>query len=74
MTWRKSRWRPWRVKLGKSIYIQNAVTDPRVSPKFRQFSDVREYCVVPLIGREKVLGGFHRRQILFPGCNFCRKI
>ena len=46
------------VKLGKSIYIQNAVTDPRVSPKFRQFSDVREYCVVPLIGREKVLGVF----------------
>lgn len=46
------------VKLGKSIYIENAVEDSRVSPKFLKFADVREYCVVPLIGREKVLGVF----------------
>ena len=60
------------IKLGKSIYIQNAVTDPRVSPKFRQFSDVREYCVVPLIGREKVLGVFtgdkyYSQEAILPG-------
>ncbi|HOP48027.1 MAG TPA: sigma 54-interacting transcriptional regulator [Desulfobacteraceae bacterium] len=40
------------------LYVKNAVTDPRVSPKFRKISDTKEYCVVPLLGRNRVLGIF----------------
>ena len=39
------------IKTGKPIYIENALTDKRVSPKFLRFSNTTEYCAVPLIGR-----------------------
>jgi len=44
------------VKMSKAIYVENALTDIRISPKFLRISDTREYCVVPLIGRNNVLG------------------
>jgi len=44
------------VKTGKTIYIPDALNDTRVSPKLLKILDTREYCAVPLIGREKVLG------------------
>ena len=39
------------IKTGKTIYVENALTDKRVSPKFLRFSNTLEYCAVPLIGR-----------------------
>jgi len=39
------------VKTGKPIFVENAFTDNRVSPKFLRFSNTTEYCAVPLIGR-----------------------
>lgn len=36
---------------GEPIYVKEALTDKRVSPKFIKFSNTREYCAVPLIGR-----------------------
>jgi GAF domain-containing protein len=44
------------VKTGKTIYVPNARNDERVSPKLLRISDTWEYCAVPLIGREQVLG------------------
>lgn len=44
------------VKMGKPVYIRDALTDKRVSEKFLKVTDAREYCAVPLIGREKPLG------------------
>jgi len=44
------------VKMGKPIYVENAVEDNRVSKKLLRIADTKEYCVVPLIGRNKILG------------------
>jgi formate hydrogenlyase transcriptional activator len=44
------------VKTGKPIYVRDAGTDKRVSQKFLRITDSREYCVVPLMGRDRVLG------------------
>jgi transcriptional regulator with GAF, ATPase, and Fis domain len=44
------------VKMGKPIYVENALFDKRVSQKLLRISDTKEYCVVPLIGRNKILG------------------
>ena len=44
------------VKKGKTIYVEDATADKRVSRKFLRFSDTKEYCAVPLIGRNSVLG------------------
>ncbi|MGD9123486.1 MAG: sigma 54-interacting transcriptional regulator [Desulfarculaceae bacterium] len=45
-------------KLGKSIFVHDAHNDVRISPKFLKVTNVKQYCVVPLIGRERVLGVF----------------
>lgn len=44
------------VKSGRSIYVSDARTDKRVSRKRLKFTDSKEYCAVPLIGRSGVLG------------------
>ncbi len=44
------------VKTGKPIYVENACRDKRVSEKLLKVSDTREYGVIPLIGRKRVLG------------------
>jgi len=44
------------VQTGKPVYVKNARKDERVSKKFLKVMDSREYCVVPLIGRTRVLG------------------
>lgn len=44
------------VKMGKPIYVENAVEDNRVSKKLLRIANTKEYCVVPLIGRNKILG------------------
>ncbi|MFZ7111297.1 MAG: sigma-54-dependent Fis family transcriptional regulator [Desulfatiglandales bacterium] len=44
------------VRTGKSIYVEDAEKDKRVSRKLLKFTDTKEYCVVPLVGRSGVLG------------------
>ncbi len=44
------------VQSGRSIYVSDAWTDKRVSRKRLKFTDSKEYCAVPLIGRSGVLG------------------
>ncbi len=44
------------VKTGKPVYVRDARTDKRVSQKLLRITDSKEYCVVPLIGRDRVLG------------------
>ena len=44
------------VQTGRSIYVSDARTDKRVSRKRLKFTDSKEYCAVPLIGRSGVLG------------------
>lgn len=44
------------VKTGKPVYVKDAETDKRVSQKLLRITDTKEYCVVPLIGRDGVLG------------------
>jgi len=46
------------IKMCKPFYITNARKDRRVSPKILRISDTTEYCVLPMIGRNKVLGVF----------------
>jgi len=44
------------VRMGKPIYVENTMEDKRISKKLLRISDTKEYCVVPLIGRNKILG------------------
>ena len=44
------------VKMGKPIYVENALQDKRVSPKILKVSGTKEYGISPLIGRNRVLG------------------
>lgn len=44
------------VKTGRSLYVKDAATDKRVNQKFLKITDSKEYCVVPLKGRSKILG------------------
>ncbi|WP_054700960.1 sigma-54-dependent Fis family transcriptional regulator [Desulfosarcina cetonica] len=44
------------VQSGKSIYVNDAWTDKRVSQKRLKITDSKEYCAVPLKGRSGVLG------------------
>jgi transcriptional regulator with GAF, ATPase, and Fis domain len=44
------------VKTGKPLYIENPHQDHRVSAKLLRVSETKEYCIAPLIGRNKVLG------------------
>ena len=45
-------------KLGKSIYVDNALLDVRMSQKLLRVTNIKQYCAVPLIGRDRVLGVF----------------
>ena len=44
------------VKMGKPIFVENAIEDKRVSPKFLKITGTKQYGVSPLIGRKSVLG------------------
>ena len=44
------------VKTGKPIFVENAVQDKRVSPKFQRITGTKQYGISPLIGRNSVLG------------------
>ena len=44
------------VRTGESFYVEDAEIDKRVSPKLLKIVDLKEYCVVPLVGRSGVLG------------------
>ncbi len=59
------------VQKGIAVYVQNAREDARVSQKFLKITDTEEYCVVPLLGRSRVLGvltgdKFYSRQPIYP--------
>jgi transcriptional regulator with GAF, ATPase, and Fis domain len=43
-------------KNGETLYVADAQKDKRISQKFLKITDSREYCVVPLMGRNQVLG------------------
>lgn len=44
------------VKTGKPIYVADALQDRRVSPKILRVYSTTEYGVIPLVGRNRVLG------------------
>ena len=44
------------VRTGESFHVEDAETDKRVSRKLLKIVDLKEYCVVPLVGRSGVLG------------------
>ena len=44
------------VKTGKPIFVEDAVQDKRVSPKFLRITGTKQYGISPLIGRKSVLG------------------
>ena len=44
------------VRTGESFHVEDAETDNRVSRKLLKIVDLKEYCVVPLVGRSGVLG------------------
>lgn len=44
------------VKMGKPIFVENAVQDKRVSPKFQRITGTKQYGISPLNGRKNVLG------------------
>lgn len=44
------------VKTGNTVYVEDARKDRRVSRKLLRVTDIRSYCVAPLMGRDRVLG------------------
>ena len=44
------------VKTGKVIYVEDARNDSRVSRKLLRVTEIRSYCVAPLMGRNRILG------------------
>jgi transcriptional regulator with GAF, ATPase, and Fis domain len=59
------------VRTGKPVYVEDAFNDPRVSPKILRVYGTTEYGVIPLIGRNRVLGvltgdKFYSRNPILP--------